>query len=489
MNLRWSYNIFLLAVFLVPYVFIQAQPALNDSTPVPVFNQPVSAIDTGYAPFKVNRIIITGNKKTKNKVILRELPFKEGEEYQLPELVKKFENARTYLMNTALFVDVVVALKSFNGYDVDILVAVKERWYLFPVPYFKPIDRNLNQWLVEKKASLTRVNYGIKLLYDNVSGRNDKLKFYLTNGYTKEVSLSYDRPYVDKRMKWGLSLSVATGENHEVNYNTINNKQAFIKDPDNFIRNYFRAAAEISYRRVIKTRHRFGIVYTSELIEDTVLNKNPKYFNSVLNRISFPDIYYDLNLQDVNFIPYPLRGYTADVGITKRGFNSPVSVWQLALRGAAYRQLSLKYFFSLKAAGTIKLPFDHQPFINQRLLGYGDIGMQGYEYYVIDGVAGGYVKTTLSKEILKFSIKLPSKKKEEHESFNRIPFTLYAKIFGNTGYVYNPAQGNNFLANKMLYSGGVGLDIVTFYDFVLRFEWSFNTQGQNGLFLHQKTQY
>jgi outer membrane protein assembly factor BamA len=489
MSRKRSYNIFLLALLLAPYIFIQAQPASIDSIAKPVFSPPVSAIDSGYTPFKVNRIIITGNKKTKDKVILRELPFQKGEEYQLPELVKKFENARTYLMNTALFVDVVVALKSFNGYDVDILVDVKERWYLFPIPYFKPIDRNLNQWLVEKKASLTRVNYGIKLAYNNVSGRNDKLRVYLTNGYTKEVSMSYDRPYIDKKMKWGLSLSVATGKNHEVNYNTINNKQVFIKDENNFIRNYFRTAVELYYRRAIKTRHRFGIAYTSELLEDTVLTKNPKYFNSELNRISFPDIYYNLNLQDVNFIPYPLRGYTADIGITKRGFNSPVSLWQLTLRGAAYRQLSLKYFFSLKAAGAVKLPFDQQPFINQRLLGYGDIGMQGYEYYVIDGVAGGYIKTTLSKEILKFSIRLPSKKKEEHESFSRVPFTVYAKIFGNTGYVYNPAQGNNFLANKMLYSGGIGLDIVTFYDFIFRLEWSFNAQGQNGLFLHQKTQY
>jgi outer membrane protein assembly factor BamA len=489
MNRKRSYYIFLLAVFLIPYIFIQAQPASIDSTSKPVFSLPVSVIDSGYTPFKVNRIIITGNKKTKEKVILRELPFREGEEYQLPALVKKFENARIYLMNTALFVDVVVALKSFNGYDVDILVAVKERWYLFPLPHFKPIDRNLNQWLVENKGSLTRVNYGAKLLYNNVSGRNDKLRIYLTNGYTKEVSMSYDRPYIDKRMKWGLSLSVATGKNHEVNYNTIDNKQVFIKDENNFIRNYFRAGAEFSYRRAIKTKHRFGIAFTSELLEDTVLTKNPKYFNSQLNRISFPDIYYSLSLQDVNFIPYPLRGYTADAGISKRGFNSPVSQWQLSLRGAAYRQLSLKYFFSLKAATTIKAPFNHQPFINQRLLGYGDIGMQGYEYYVIDGVAGGYVKSTLSKEILKFSVRLPSKKKEEHESFNRVPFTIYAKVFGNTGYVYNPAQGNNFLANKMLYSGGVGLDIVTFYDFIFRFEWSFNQLGQNGLFLHRRTQY
>jgi hypothetical protein len=39
----------------------------------------------------------------------------------------------------------------------------------------------------------------------------------------------------------------------------------------------------------------------------------------------------------------------------------------------------------------------------------------------------------------------------------------------------------------MLYSGGLGIDIITFYDVVIKLEWSFNQLGQNGLFLHRKT--
>ena len=35
-------------------------------------------------------------------------------------------------------------------------------------------------------------------------------------------------------------------------------------------------------------------------------------------------------------------------------------------------------------------------------LGYGDVFMQGYEYYVIDGVAGGYLKTTLNQGDFEF---------------------------------------------------------------------------------------
>ncbi|HKB45585.1 MAG TPA: POTRA domain-containing protein, partial [Chitinophagaceae bacterium] len=168
--------------------------------------------------FEVGNIIITGNKKTRPDIILREIPFKAGEEYPLQELVKKFEDARRQLMNTSLFHEVIVALKSFEGYKVDIIVDVKERWYIFPLPYFKPVDRNLNQWLVEQKASLSRVNYGLKLLYNNATGRNDKFRFWLVSGYTKQFSFSYDRLYFDKQMKWGVNVVFAIGKNREVNY-------------------------------------------------------------------------------------------------------------------------------------------------------------------------------------------------------------------------------------------------------------------------------
>lgn len=432
--------------------------------------------------FTVRDIIITGNKKTKPYIILREIPFKPGEEYPLQELVKKFEDARRQLMNTSLFHEVVVALKSFEGYKVDILIDVKERWYIFPVPYFKPVDRNLNQWIVEQKASLSRVNYGAKLLYNNTSGRNDKLRLFLISGYTKQFSFSYDRLYIDKKLKWGMSVGFAMGKNREVNYNTIKDKQVFLKD-DNYIRSFVTANAEITYRRAIKTRHRFGIGYTMENIKDTILALNPAYFKSSRNRIQFPEVYYNMTYYDMDYIPYPTKGYAAVVSVGKKGFNNIINLWQLSAKGSGNWHLAPKTYLSLSAYGVIKLPFT-QPYINQRLLGYSDVFMQGYEYYVIDGVAGGYFKTTITREFLNFKIKVPPRKNREPQ---HIPVRIFGKIFGNTGYVYNPQPGDNFLSNTMLYSGGLGIDILTFYDFTLKVEWTFNQLGQNGLFLHRKS--
>ena len=55
------------------------------------------------------------------------------------------------------------------------------------------------------------------------------------------------------------------------------------------------------------------------------------------------------------------------------------------------------------------------------------------------------------------------------------------------GFSYNKEQFNTKLGNKLLYTTGFGLDVVSLYDTTLRLEYSFNQLGENGLFLHAKS--
>jgi outer membrane protein assembly factor BamA len=464
---------------------VNAQPGVADTTIVTNSINDLIKQQGSENTFTVRLIDISGNKKTKESIMLREIPFKSGEAYALSELVKKFEIARKQLMNTSLFHEVIVALKSFEGNYVDVLIEVKERWYLFPIPYFKFVDRNINQWLVEQNARLDRVNYGIKFLYNNATGRNDKLNVYLVNGYTKQITVNYDRPYIDKNLKWGLNMGMGIGKNREINYNTINNKQVFFKDTNNFVRSFFRSYTEITYRRAIKTRHRFGFAYTVERLSDTVVALNPAFFKNGSNRVSFPEFYYLMNYFDVDYNPYPLKGYIAEVYFAKRGINNKINMWQLAAKVHGSWEIANQTYFSARLAGSIKVPF-RQPYFHQRLLGYSDFFMQGYEYYVVDGVAGGYAKAILSREIINILFHVKRKRDEE---IHKIPLRAYAKTFVNAGYMYNPEPGTNTLNNRMLYSWGVGLDFITHYDFTFKIEWSFNLLGQNGIYLHRKSYY
>ena len=128
-------------------------------------------------------------------------------------------------MNTALFVDVTVSVSSILNNIATVNIDVKERWYLFPLPFFKLVDRNFNQWFVEQKASFDRVNYGLKFFYNNVSGRNDRVSLDLVNGYNQQIAFGYSQPFADKSLTQGFNVNINYSRQREMNYNTINDKQ------------------------------------------------------------------------------------------------------------------------------------------------------------------------------------------------------------------------------------------------------------------------
>ena len=120
--------------------------------------------------FIVGDINIQGNKVTKPFTITRELPFKTGDSLTLQQLSIYFTQAREHLINTRLFNDVTISLKEFRGYIADINIEVKERWYIFPLPYVRPVDRNFTAW-AQQGYSLSRFDYGIKYSQYNFTGQ------------------------------------------------------------------------------------------------------------------------------------------------------------------------------------------------------------------------------------------------------------------------------------------------------------------------------
>ena len=92
-----------------------------------------------------------------------------------------------------------------------------------------------------------------------------------------------------------------------------------------------------------------------------------------------------------------------------------------------------------KEGGMLSLPFN-QPFYNKKLFGYGGIFMRGYEYYVMDGVAGIVSRVTLQHKLLHLNLKLKGGKQQLD-----MPLTFYGKIYGDEGYAYDKKPGNSLL--------------------------------------------
>jgi hypothetical protein len=472
----WKKFYGLAAVCLCCSLISKAQPSAPDSNSVHSIKE-VSP----RANFIIGDIIISGNTHTRNYVVERELPFKTGDSIQLPDLVKQFEIAREQLINTRLFIEAVVAMKSVRGYIVDISIDLKERWYVFPIPYIKPVDRNLAEWAKQGYGS-DRLNYGFKFTHYNLSGRNDKLRLWLITGYTKQITFQYDQPYADKTLKHGYKLGFSYASNKEINYATVNNQQMFT-DSLSGIQSW-SGNVEYNYRPGLRTFHSLRFGFSHVYVDKDVLKLNPKYYNGGVNSINIPEVSYTLRHLHLDYNPYPLDGWSGEVSLLKRGIHPYTEMWQLAIKYNRAKDLGRKWSFNWQTQGVIRLPFD-QPFYNSQMFGYSEFYLRGLEKYVIDGVAGALSRQTFKKELLRFNVPTFI----TSGSHDKIPFRIFAKAFADVGYSYNKMFPENSLANKMLYTTGVGIDVVTFYDFVFRFDYSFNQLGQNGLFLHFKNEF
>ena len=94
----------------------------------------------------------------------------------------------------------------------------------------------------------------------------------------------------------------------------------------------------------------------------------------------------------------------------------------------------------------------------------------------------------LFKSNLKFTL-LPQKEVRMPfiplSKFATIPYAFYLNLYSDFGYVKDDLYfEGNALNNSLQYSYGCGIDFVTYYDLVFRFEYSINKLGETGFFVH-----
>ena len=200
------------------FILVLPLSGFAQKSKTPNFSFVDTALLTANTPGKVciKNLQVSGTKRTKIYIVYREIQFKKGDSVLLSDLYKELEQARAQVYNTTLFNEVKFELIALDSANVNINVNVLERWYLYPVPQFKWVDRNFNEWYKTYKASLSRVNYGIKFVHYNLTGRRDQLRIYFINGYTKNVSLSYTAPYSNRALTEGFTIGAGYLQKREL---------------------------------------------------------------------------------------------------------------------------------------------------------------------------------------------------------------------------------------------------------------------------------
>ena len=141
---------------------------------------------------RIDEIIILGNQRTKEQVILRELAFQNGDSILIDQFdLLKLKSIQT-LTNTSLFNFVEISYSTHSEGNIILVVKVTERWFIWPGIVFSLAETNFNSWWQNK--DFDRINYGFFIQDMNFRGRKEKVTIELQNGWKRKVGLDYQVP-------------------------------------------------------------------------------------------------------------------------------------------------------------------------------------------------------------------------------------------------------------------------------------------------------
>lgn len=430
----------------------------------------------------IDSIVFEGNKLTHTKVLSRELlisPCDTLSSIQLVDLVGKTCNN---LKNLSLFNFVTPAYKCKSNEHVTVKFIVVERWYIWPYPVFEIADRNFNAWWRAKNFS--RVNYGINLQIENFRGHKETLAILAKLGFDRRFGFQYSLPSINRSQTLGLNISYSISANHEVAYATDSSNQInFIRNDELFLKTEHQFAIGVVYRPNFYQTHTAELEFGVLNLDQEVVDKNPNY--GPMNA-KFLSLHYLIKDDHRDYKHYPLKGYYIDMGASKIGIPmldaGEIDYWSVEGTYRKYWSFGSKWYAALGAYGRL-VGSGVLPYFIQSGLGYGRYFVRGYEYYVVDGQKIALMKANLKYALVPTRVMQISQLKTE--KFNKLHYAFYVNLFTDAGYAegkYKPDETT--LSGKLLYSVGLGLDFVTYYDKVLRVEYSVNRLGESGIFVH-----
>lgn len=436
----------------------------------------------------VESISIFGNKKTKRRVVLRELDFQIGDTLDLENMVERFAINQLLLFNTGIFREADFNLKDWDTETkkAHIVLNAAENFPIIPIPIFELADRNFNVWWKEMNRDLTRINYGLILYHFNLTGRRDKLKLSGQWGYTRKAEIDYKLPGINKSQTVGIGLNVLIARNQEVPYQAIDNRLQFFRVEDDFIYNRFRASIRAFYRPKLLLTHKLELFYHDNLISDIVRDElNPNFFGDNKTRLSYLTLQYDFVWDKRDIRPYPTKGFLFSSTLRKDGIGilKDRNTFHLTSRFAKYIPLNKRFGIESITQGRYSFVRKQQPYFDMKALGFFEDYIRGYEFYVIDGLDYFYQKNSLRFKIFERDINWG--KLSPIEGLREMPTRVYFNLNNDLGYANDPYfNQDNPLNNSLLWGRGVGLDIIVYYALVLQMEYSTNRLGESGFFLH-----
>ena len=294
--------------------------------------------------------------------------------------------------------------------------------------------------------------------------------------------LSYQIPYFNKQQNIGINTNLQLFRRKKSFYKTEKNRLVYYEDENNFTTRDYEIHTELLYRNKLNKSHKIKFHYFETIAASIIVAENSNYLRSNNTKGSYSKISYEYTNENRDYIEYPLGGNYFQISTSKyiAGL-SPVKNFEILGHIEKHGEICKNLFVGSSFKGKWSSS-SYQPYFMQVALGFDDY-VRGYEYYVVDGQ-----DYWLSKNAIKYAI-VPKKTFEipylKMDQFNKSHYSLFLGFFSDLGYVIDKQTNlQNPLANTVLWSSGVSLDYVTYYDKLLRIEFSINHLGEKGVFLH-----
>ncbi len=444
---------------------------------------------------------VSGNKLTKDWIIIRELDFKigdtlsasqKGENESLghmrftpgdsSELYLRLRYSRENIINTKLFLTVNLSIAQIEENNYCLLIDVTERhyWWLFPV--IKLNAPNFNEWL--RDIDLSALSMGLFFSHNNLRGTSHQASLVGYVGKSYSAAFGYRIPWIGQGKKTGLTCVVGYQNLYTVEYGSYENKRQMLYDYNSF--QSVKASASLNLRPDLYHYGTLRLRGEWVSISDSLYNLDTNYLaqhkNSNISLSFYADYAYDTR----NSKSYALSGTYLRAFVNKLGLglvSKDVDYFYYGIDFHFYQKINEKWYvaemFKLENSSG-----ENHPYYYQLNMSYKDDFIRGYDLYTLKGDGMYYFRSNLKYQLVKPNVrKVKEKDGKKKSSFKSLQYAFYLNAFADCGYVVNNFTTDNPYNNKMLYSWGLGLDFVTYYDMVFRFEYAFTSIHTSGFFI------
>ncbi len=449
----------------------------------------------------IGTIAIEGAEKTRHQVILNEMVLLLGDSISADQVEATLQRSEQNIYNLALFNEVTIESYELHG-ELHLIVKVTERWYLFGSPYLQVEERNSYD-LVEALTALDfhRLVYGASVEWRNITGRNETLFFFGQLGFSQRLRLDLILPTLS-RNRIGHRLGIGFRNQHEIIIGTENGRAQWRRvETEPLIRvwnGYIGARRRIGLYKTLYARLSYDHIRMSDsLYAFSLENQAPGTLTSADGLEYYPSLTVQFFEDQRDYRGFPLSGWKYQLlgrwsgmisGVSTTGFGKIGATW------AHHLPIGQRFNFSYGTQHLFSIG-DSIPFFAKSFLGISQsefIGvstnLRGYEPYAISTTYMGIFKTEwkyaiIPRQILHFE-EIP------YRRFQDLQIGLYLSMFADVAYLRDEAfNGVDQTMHRQLLSGyGVGLNVIGFYDMLLRVEYTRNHLNQGGLYFHTDLQ-